>query len=116
VGLPGGWVDLGETPSEAVVREVLEESGYATCAVKLLALQDRDRQGYTPHAWHIWKAIFLCEALEGTQRILEWETDAAHFFPRDGLPEPLRYGHTTHALIERAFEHREHPKWPADFD
>lgn len=115
-GLPGGWVDVGESPSEAAAREVLEESGYATCAVKLLALQDRDRQGYTPHAWHVWKAIFLCELVEDQQGALKSETDAARFFARGSIPERLRYGHTTRALIERVFEHREHPEWPADFD
>lgn len=36
--LPGGWVDVGASPNEAVVREVYEESGYQTKAVKLLAL------------------------------------------------------------------------------
>ncbi len=35
--LPGGWVDVNESPSESVVREVREESGYQTVALKLLA-------------------------------------------------------------------------------
>jgi ADP-ribose pyrophosphatase YjhB (NUDIX family) len=114
--LPGGWVDVGESPSEAAVREVLEESGYETRAVKLLGLLDRDRHGYEPHAWHIWKAIFLCELADGEQQPLRSETDATSFFARGGLPEPLRSGAATRALIERAFEHREHQYWPADFD
>src|SRR5829696_2319921 len=36
--LPGGWIDVGESPSEAVIREVYEESGYRVRASKLLAL------------------------------------------------------------------------------
>ena len=114
--LPGGWVDVGESPTEAAVREVLEESGYETRAVKLLALLDRDRHDYEPHAWHIWKAIVLCELLGEDQRPLVSETDAARFFTRDALPEPLRSGYATRALVERAFEHLEHPEWPADLD
>jgi ADP-ribose pyrophosphatase YjhB (NUDIX family) len=114
--LPGGWADVGETPAEAAAREVLEESGYATRAVRLLALLDRDRQGYPPHAWHIWKAIFLCELLDDEQRELSHETEDAHFFPRETLPEPLRVNVSTRRLIERCFDHHEHPEWPADFD
>jgi ADP-ribose pyrophosphatase YjhB (NUDIX family) len=114
--LPGGWVDVGESPSEAAVREVLEESGYETRAVKLLALLDRDRHDYEPHAWHIWKAVVLCELAGDEQQALESETDEADFFARNALPEPLRSGAATPALIERAFEHRQHPEWPADFD
>lgn len=114
--LPGGWVDVGESPAEATVREVLEESGYSTRAVKLLALQDRDRQGYPPLVWHVWKAIFLCELVDLEQRELGAETDDARFFSRDRLPEPLRVGASTRGLIDRCFEHREHPEWPADFD
>ena len=114
--LPGGWVDVGESPSEAAVREVLEESGYETRAVKLLALLDRDRHAYEPHAWHIWKAIVLCDLAGGGRQPLQSETDEAEFFARDALPEPLRSGAATRALIERAFDHREHPEWPADFD
>jgi ADP-ribose pyrophosphatase YjhB (NUDIX family) len=114
--LPGGWVDVGESPSEAAEREVLEESGYATRAVKLLALHDRDRQGYPPLVWHVWKAVFLCELVDEAQRELGFETDEARFFRRDGFPEPLRVGASTRQLIERCYEHREHPEWPADFD
>ena len=114
--LPGGWVDVGETPSEAAAREVLEESGYETRAVKLIGLLDRDRQGYPPHAWHIWKAIFLCELLDDAQRELGAETEDARFFAPEALPEPLRVNVSTRHLIERCFDHHQHPEWPADFD
>jgi ADP-ribose pyrophosphatase YjhB (NUDIX family) len=114
--LPGGWADVGETPAESVVRELLEESGYATRAVRLLALVDRDRQGYPPHAWHIWKAVFLCELTGEEQRDLGHETREVRFFGPDSLPEPLRVDVSTRRLIERCFDHSEHPEWPADFN
>ena len=43
--LPGGWADVGDSPREAVEREIREESGYETHAVKLLAVVDRLKQG-----------------------------------------------------------------------
>lgn len=114
--LPGGWVDVGESPSEAVAREVLEESGHRTRPVKLLALYDRDRHDHPgTHPWHVWKAVFLCELLAGEQAALGGETTAAHFFPRDHLPE-LSLPRVTPRQIERFFEHRAHPEWPTDFD
>lgn len=114
--LPGGWVDVGESPSEAVAREVLEESGYASRPVKLLGLYDRDRRGFPPHLWHIWKAFFLCELDGEKQAPLGYETIGADFFSRDELPRPLRFADVTRAEIERCFEQREHPEWPAEFD
>ena len=114
--LPGGWVDVGESPSEAAVREVLEESGYETRAVKLLALLDLDRHSDEPHAWHIWNAIILCELVNSDQQLLRGETDEASFVGRDAVPQHLRSDEATRKLIERAFDHREHPEWPADLD
>ncbi len=61
--LPGGWADVGETPAEAVVREVYEESGYRTRAAKLLAVYDRDRHGHPPRPFYVYKLFFRCDLL-----------------------------------------------------
>jgi ADP-ribose pyrophosphatase YjhB (NUDIX family) len=113
--LPGGWVDVGESPSEAVVREVLEESGYSTRAEKLIALWDRDRHEHPPHPWHTWKAVFLCALVDERQQALGPETAGARFYPRDDLPE-LSLSRVTPRQLERLFQHRAHPEWPTDFD
>ncbi len=58
--LPGGWADVNETPTEAVTREVFEESGYQTKVVKLLAVYDRTYQGHTPPMpHHVYKLFFF---------------------------------------------------------
>ncbi|MEK6276349.1 MAG: NUDIX hydrolase [Actinomycetota bacterium] len=114
--LPGGWVDVGESPGEAVVREVREESGYETRAVKLLALYDRNRHPHPPNPWHIWKACFLCELVDGVQHELDDEIAEARFFARDELPELDLARITPDSYIDRFYAHREHPEWPTDFD
>jgi ADP-ribose pyrophosphatase YjhB (NUDIX family) len=113
--LPGGWADVGESPSEAVEREVLEESGYRTRAVKLIGLYERDRRAPRPHVWHIWKAAFLCELVDGEQLPLGAETTDARFFGRDELPR-LRYSRASEWQIERCFAHHDDPRLPGEFD
>ena len=114
--LPGGWVDVGESPSRAVSREVLEESGYESRPVKLLGLYDRDVRGFPLHMWHIWKAFFLCDLVSEEQRPLGYETLDARFFTQPALPSPLRFADATRAEIERCFDQLEHPEWPTAFD
>jgi len=113
--LPGGWADVGESPSEAVEREVLEESGFRTRAVKLIGLYERDRRATRPHVWHIWKVAFLCELLDEEQAALGAETTDARFFRRDELPH-LRYSRASEWQIERCFAHHDDPSLPTDFD
>ncbi len=112
--LPGGWADVNESPAEAVVREVYEESGYQTRAVKLLALYDRRKHGHPPHPWHIYKIFFHC-ALIGGAPATSVETDGVAFFQKDDIP-PLSVGRVTAAQIARFFEHNHNPDWPTDFD
>src|SRR4029077_17256440 len=54
--LPGGWADVGDSPADAVVREIREESGFETRDTKLLALLDRNPPGHPPPIHAVYKA------------------------------------------------------------
>jgi ADP-ribose pyrophosphatase YjhB (NUDIX family) len=112
--LPGGWADVGESPADATVREVREESGYETRAVKLLAVYDRNRHGHPPFPFHAYKIFFQCELIGG-QPALSNETTGVDWFAEDRLPA-LSTTRVTAAQIHRFFEHYRNPGWPTDFD
>ena len=77
--LPGGWADVGDTPSRNVEREVFEELGYQTRAVKVLAILDRRHHGHVPaNLFHIYKVFFLCQ-LVGGAATTSVETEGAAF-------------------------------------
>ncbi len=112
--LPGGWVEVNEAPSQAVMREIFEESGYRAHPLKLAALFDKNRHPHPPGLHHIYKLFFLCE-LEGGAPAASLETDAADFFPVQKLP-PLSSGRVVAAQIERLYQHSIDPSLPTDFD
>ncbi len=112
--LPGGWVDVGDSPREAVEREIREESGYEARAVRLLAVYDRNRHPHPPHPQHIYKLFILCELVGGAPAASE-ETDGVGFFTAEALPE-LSLGRVTPGQIARMFAFRTHPEWPPDLD
>lgn len=85
--LPGGWADVNESPSESVVREVEEESGYIVEPRLLLAVFDRAKQGYVPVLpYHVYKMFFHCEIVGGSPRVTS-ESSESRFFEIDQLPE-----------------------------
>ena len=114
--LPGGWVDVGDSPASAVEREIREESGYLAKAVKLAALFDKNNpaHGHPPSILHIFKLFFLCEITGGTATLSN-ETDGVDFFPVNSLP-PLSIGRTTQSQIARLYEHHLNRSLPTDFD
>jgi len=112
--LPGGWVDPGESPSEAAARETKEESGYDVDAIRIIAIYDRDRQGHPPCPFHVYKLIFLC-ALSGGSAKTSLETEAACFFREDELPV-LSESRVLLSQVKRAFAFARDPNLPADFD
>jgi ADP-ribose pyrophosphatase YjhB (NUDIX family) len=119
--LPGGFADEQETPRTSVEREVLEESGHAVRAVKLVAVKDRALHDYLPRRLeHIYKLLFLCERVDaaaddGSTTVVSIETTEARFFPLDALPD-LSVGRTLPADIELLEAHRRQPELPAVFD
>ncbi len=112
--LPGGWVDVNDAPSEAVVREIWEESGYTAKALKLAMLVDRNRHPHPPSVYHIYKLFFLCERTGGAPKLSN-ETDGVDFFPVRSLPE-LSTGRALSSQIERLYEHQLNRALPTDFD
>ena len=112
--LPGGWADVGDSPSAAVVREVREESGYSVKVTKLLALLDRDLHGHPPIPYHAYKLFFLCDLLGGEPTV-GIETEAVGFFAEHEIP-PLSLTRVTPAEVSNLFDHLRSPDLPTQFD
>jgi ADP-ribose pyrophosphatase YjhB (NUDIX family) len=114
--LPGGWADPGDAPSAAVTREVLEETGYQSSAVKLIACWDRDLQGNRPPLpVHVYKLFFLCRSDGAVAPPAALETLEVGWFGLDELP-PLSLGRVNHRQLERALAHHRDPSLPTEFD
>ena len=100
--MPGGWADLGELPSQMVIREVREESGFKVRAEKLIAVYDANR--IEPlEFYHAYKLIFLC-VITGGEAQTSIETSGADFFSPDNLP-PLSEFRTNQSMIAEVFAH-----------
>ena len=112
--LPGGWADVNESPSQAVEKEIEQESGFRARAVKLAALYDRKLHGHGPSLHHGWKVFFLCEITGGEARG-SYETDAVGFFDPAALPE-MSIGRSTPRQVARMLEHWRDRALATDFD
>jgi ADP-ribose pyrophosphatase YjhB (NUDIX family) len=114
--LPGGWADPGDAPSAAVTREIVEETGYHSSAVKLIACWDREVQGNPPPLpVHVYKLFFLCRSDGTVQAPAALETLDVGWFGLDALP-PLSLGRVNHRQLERALAHYRDPSLPTEFD
>jgi ADP-ribose pyrophosphatase YjhB (NUDIX family) len=112
--LPGGWADVGESPAEAVMREIREESGFETQVCKLVALYDRNKHAHPPMLFHVYKAFFLCDLIGGSAAP-SLETSEVTFFGWEDLP-PLSTARVTVHQIERLFTHHMNRELPTEFD
>jgi ADP-ribose pyrophosphatase YjhB (NUDIX family) len=72
--LPGGLIEVGESLTEAVAREVLEETGLIIEPIELIELLERIHRDGDRVRYHYVIADYLCRATGGT---LLAATDAA---------------------------------------
>lgn len=113
--MPGGWADIGESASEAAVRETSEEAGLTTEAVKLIAFYERERRGHPVHPEFSYKAFFACRPVGAVMTAAGAETEDARFFGRDEIPT-LSLPRVTPAELDLAFAHHRCPDLPTEFD
>ena len=78
--LPGGGIDLDESSKDAVIREILEETGFTVKVKRLVALYLPINSLTKP------THLYECEILGGTPTPSD-ETTAVEFFPLDAIPK-----------------------------
>ncbi|MDD9266256.1 NUDIX hydrolase [Paenibacillus sp. GCM10023248] len=101
--LPGGWADIGYTPSEIAVKETREEAGYDVKPVRLLAVLDKKRHAHPPSPNYTYKIFILCELVGGEALEVSLETTKVGFFGENELP-PLSIERNTVEQVKRMFE------------
>jgi ADP-ribose pyrophosphatase YjhB (NUDIX family) len=112
--MPGGWADVGDSPSKAAEREVWEEAGFHVKARKLIGIYDANRLRPL-EVFHAFKIIFLCEILDGEARPSQ-ETSEVTFFDIDKMPENFSGERTTARHVRDAFAAFGNPECPSIFD
>jgi ADP-ribose pyrophosphatase YjhB (NUDIX family) len=108
---PVGWADVGYSPSEVAVKEVLEETGIEVEPVSLIAVLDGLRLGFAHLP--LYSLVFHCRMLGGELVGHPLETRQVGFFPRDRLPQPLANQQRWADLAFRAIDGE---RFPSDFD
>lgn len=105
--LPGGWADIGYSPREVAIKEVLEETGLTVVPTRLLAVLDKRMHAHPPALEYTYKLFIQCAmtggALSGTFDILE-----AAFWGPKALPS-LSLERVTPEQLDLMFEYARDP-------
>ncbi len=117
---PTGWADVGYSAAEVVLKEVYEETGIECEVVRLIAVLDGLRLGFTRVP--LYSLVFHCRAIGSDLTAHPLETADVGWFGEDELPEPLagypQWGDLAFAAIrgepvEVRFDRPRTPPWRA---
>ncbi len=115
---PTGWVDVGYSASEIAAKEVYEETGIEAEPLRVLAVLDGMRLGFTQAP--LYSLVFHCQAVGGSLRRHPLECADVGWFGRAELPTPLAGGERWVDLafaavagqpVEVAFDPPRRPLW-----
>jgi ADP-ribose pyrophosphatase YjhB (NUDIX family) len=112
--VPGGWADIGSSPSENVVREVLEETGLQVVPVKILAIHDKRRHPHPPSLNYVYKLFILCQ-ITGGRFDTAFDILDKGFFAKDKIP-PLSTSRVLPEQIALMFDYLRDPEKAPVFD
>jgi ADP-ribose pyrophosphatase YjhB (NUDIX family) len=118
---PTGWCDVGYSAAEVVVKEVEEETGIEVEPVRLIAVLDGLRLGFTRVP--LYSLLFYCRAVGGELNPHPLECSDVGWFTEDTLPYPIVGAERwrEHVFAALAGEHRDvlydsvrQPMWRGD--
>ena len=113
--LPGGWCDVLESVKSNTVKEVKEETGLDAEAVRLIAVQDRNKHNVPIYAYGVCKVFVLCRVTGGSFCENPETTEIAYFAP-DEIPQNLAEEKTSREQIKMCFEADKDENWQTMFD
>ena len=113
--LPGGWCDVLESVKSNTEKEIREEAGLEAKAVKLIAVQDRNKHNEPYYVYSVCKVFVLCELIGGEFKE-NLETTEIKYFGIDELPENLANEKNNKEQILMCFEAYKNPNWQTQFD
>ncbi|GAA4728897.1 NUDIX hydrolase N-terminal domain-containing protein [Flavisolibacter ginsenosidimutans] len=100
--LPGGWAEIGFSPSETIVKECKEETGLDVEPQKLLAVFDKRKHPHPPESLYVFKLVFYCTALS-TEFYKGFDVLDIGYFAIDDLP-PLSEMRILKSQIEIVYQ------------
>lgn len=113
--LPGGWADIGLSPSQVIEKEFREETGLQVKATRLLAVFDKRCHPHPPQAFYVYKFALLCEVVGELRLQKGFDILDVGFFPVDQLPE-LSEDRILRSQIELLYGKAAEPGSAAYFD
>jgi ADP-ribose pyrophosphatase YjhB (NUDIX family) len=115
---PTGWADIGYSAAEVAVKEVHEETGIVCEVVRLIAVLDGLRLGFTTIP--LYSLVFHCRAVGGDLAAHPLECTDVGWFAADGLPEriagadhwaPLAFAAIRGEPVDVLFDEPRRPPW-----
>lgn len=99
--LPAGAIEPGETPREAIIREVMEETGLAVTSTSIVDVYGGSEFRYTypnGHQVEYVVTLFKCRVLEDRGPWTDPETKSLRYFAQADMP-PLALPYPLYALF-----------------
>lgn len=113
--LPGGWCDVLESVKSNTIKEVKEETGLDVEAIKVIAIQDRNKHNKPIYAYGVCKVFILCDIIGGEFK-KNIETIEIKYFSQNEIPNNLAEEKTNKEQIEMCFKAYNDKNWQTQFD